>query len=186
LLADDDGDEGAERVGGAQTLKVQVRIIAATNKNLEDEVDAARFREDLYYRLNVMPINMPPLRDRLEDLPELAQFLLARISRAQGGRPAPGTFIRSANFSLHESLSSGVQTSVCTNLFHPECKLQFARIPHVRSHESGRKDVQIVGKLQFARTPPVRRAVRRNRNPDAKPVQRTAADFFGVIELCVR
>jgi len=76
-----------ERVGASQTLKVQVRIIAATNKNLEEEVEAGRFREDLYYRLNVMPINMPPLRDRLEDLPELAQFLLGRISRNQGGRP---------------------------------------------------------------------------------------------------
>jgi len=75
-----------ERVGASQTLKVQVRIIAATNKNLEEEVEAGRFREDLYYRLNVMPINMPPLRDRLEDLPELAQFLLGRISRNQGGR----------------------------------------------------------------------------------------------------
>ncbi|MFM8445330.1 MAG: nif-specific transcriptional activator NifA, partial [Methylococcus sp.] len=76
-----------ERVGASQTLKVQVRIIAATNKNLEEEVEAGRFREDLYYRLNVMPINMPPLRDRLEDLPELTQFLLGRISRNQGGRP---------------------------------------------------------------------------------------------------
>jgi Nif-specific regulatory protein len=75
-----------ERVGGSHTLKVQVRIIAATNKNLEDEVEAGRFREDLYYRLNVMPIFMPPLRERMEDLPELAQFLLGRISRGQGGR----------------------------------------------------------------------------------------------------
>jgi Nif-specific regulatory protein len=76
-----------ERVGGSQTLKVRVRIIAATNRNLEDDVDEGRFREDLYYRLNVMPIVMPPLRDRLEDVPELAQFLLSRISKQQGGRP---------------------------------------------------------------------------------------------------
>ncbi|MFO1417223.1 MAG: nif-specific transcriptional activator NifA [Methylotetracoccus sp.] len=75
-----------ERVGGTQTLKVQVRIIAATNKNLEDEVEGGRFREDLYYRLNVMPINMPPLQERLEDLPELAGFLLGRISKQQGSR----------------------------------------------------------------------------------------------------
>ena len=76
-----------ERVGGTQTLKVHVRIIAATNRNLEEEVEEGRFREDLYYRLNVMPIHMPPLRERLEDIPELAKYLLGRISGRQGGRP---------------------------------------------------------------------------------------------------
>jgi Nif-specific regulatory protein len=76
-----------ERVGGSHTLKVQVRVIAATNKNLEDEVEEGQFREDLYYRLNVMPIYMPPLRERLEDIPELSKFLLGRISQQQGGRP---------------------------------------------------------------------------------------------------
>ncbi|WP_347258914.1 nif-specific transcriptional activator NifA [Methylocaldum sp.] len=76
-----------DRVGGTQTLKVQVRIIAATNRNLEEEVEAGRFREDLYYRLNVMPIFMPALRERLEDIPDLADFLLKRISQQQGGRP---------------------------------------------------------------------------------------------------
>lgn len=76
-----------ERVGGSQTLKVNVRIIAATNRNLEEEVTEGKFREDLYYRLNIMPINMPPLRDRTEDIPELSEFLLSRISDQQGGRP---------------------------------------------------------------------------------------------------
>ncbi|MDD1611954.1 MAG: nif-specific transcriptional activator NifA [Methylococcaceae bacterium] len=76
-----------ERVGGSRTLKVNVRIIAATNRNLEQDVADGLFREDLYYRLNVMPINMPPLRERIEDIPELAKFLLGRISRQQGGRP---------------------------------------------------------------------------------------------------
>ncbi|QWF70643.1 nif-specific transcriptional activator NifA [Methylomonas paludis] len=75
-----------ERVGGVRTLKVNVRIIAATNRNLEQEVAEGNFREDLYYRLNVMPINMPPLRERIEDIPELAAFLLNRISKQQGGR----------------------------------------------------------------------------------------------------
>ena len=76
-----------ERVGGAQTIKVNVRIIAATNRNLEEEVTQGIFREDLYYRLNVMPIQMPALRDRSEDIPELSEFLLRRISQQQGGRP---------------------------------------------------------------------------------------------------
>jgi len=76
-----------ERVGGTKTIKVNVRIIAATNRNLEKEVTQGNFREDLYYRLNVMPIYMPPLRDRTEDIPDLAEFLLGRISKQQGGRP---------------------------------------------------------------------------------------------------
>ena len=76
-----------ERVGGTHTIKVNVRIIAATNRNLEEGVTEGTFREDLYYRLNVMPILMPPLRDRTEDIPQLSEFLLARISKQQGGRP---------------------------------------------------------------------------------------------------
>ena len=76
-----------ERVGGVRTIKVNVRIIAATNRNLEKDVADGTFREDLYYRLNVMPINMPPLRERIEDIPELSRFLLNRISKQQGGRP---------------------------------------------------------------------------------------------------
>ena len=75
-----------ERVGGIRTLKVNVRIIAATNRNLEKDVADGLFREDLYYRLNVMPIQMPPLRERIEDIPELSDFLLKRISKQQGDR----------------------------------------------------------------------------------------------------
>lgn len=73
-----------ERVGGSQTIKVDVRIVAATNRNLADEVDKGKFREDLYYRLNVMTIRLPPLRERLVDVPELANFLLEKIARNQG------------------------------------------------------------------------------------------------------
>ena len=75
-----------ERVGSSQTIKVDVRVIAATNRPLEEDVKNGNFREDLFYRLNVMPIFMPPLRERLEDIPQLARFLLERISRQQGGR----------------------------------------------------------------------------------------------------
>ncbi len=73
-----------ERVGGTQTISVDVRIVAATNRNLEDEVEKGKFREDLYYRLNVMAIRIPPLRDRLADLPELSRFLVEKLSKHQG------------------------------------------------------------------------------------------------------
>ncbi|MCG3120746.1 MAG: Transcriptional regulatory protein ZraR [bacterium] len=68
-----------ERVGGEETVNVDVRVIAATHRNLKEEVAAGKFREDLYYRLHIVPINLPPLRQRLEDLPVLATHFLQRL-----------------------------------------------------------------------------------------------------------
>ena len=73
-------EEEIERVGGTHPIKTDLRLIAATNVDLEKAVKDGRFREDLYYRLNVIPIRMPALRDRLEDLPELARFFLRRYN----------------------------------------------------------------------------------------------------------
>ncbi|PSL33337.1 sigma-54-dependent Fis family transcriptional regulator [Chitinophaga ginsengisoli] len=73
-----------ERIGGKSTIKVDVRVIAATNRDLEAEVQAGRFRSDLYYRLNVFPINLPPLRERLEDVEPLANFFLSKFSKNAG------------------------------------------------------------------------------------------------------
>ena len=70
-----------ERVGGSEQIKVDVRIIAATNKDIEAEVAGGRFRADLYYRLNVLPIYIPPLRERRDDIPILADFFLKRFNR---------------------------------------------------------------------------------------------------------
>src|SRR5690349_19961703 len=67
-----------ERVGGAKPIKTDFRLIAATNVDLDKAVKDGRFREDLYYRINVIPIKLPPLRDRIEDLPDLARFFLGR------------------------------------------------------------------------------------------------------------
>ncbi|HMB08771.1 MAG TPA: sigma-54 dependent transcriptional regulator [Isosphaeraceae bacterium] len=69
-----------ERVGGTETLKVDVRIVAASNKRLEDEVKAGRFRTDLFYRLNVIRIELPPLRERAEDIPLLAMHFLEKLT----------------------------------------------------------------------------------------------------------
>ena len=73
-----------ERVGGTQTIKVDVRIIAATNRNLLDEIAKGRFREDLYYRLNVVSLEMPALRERRSDIPELVKFFIDRYAKDNG------------------------------------------------------------------------------------------------------
>ena len=73
-----------ERVGGNDTLEVDVRVVAATHRDLEAEVRAGRFREDLYYRLNVVEIRIPPLRDRVEDIPALATRFLEQVAQRLG------------------------------------------------------------------------------------------------------
>jgi two-component system, NtrC family, nitrogen regulation response regulator NtrX len=76
-----------ERLGSARTIKVDVRVIAATNKNLEEEIEKGRFREDLYFRLAVIPIHVPPLRERPEDVPLLVRHYIDYFSRENNTRP---------------------------------------------------------------------------------------------------
>tara|TARA_R110002095_G_scaffold78743_2_gene67703 strand:- start:2784 stop:3824 length:1041 start_codon:yes stop_codon:yes gene_type:complete len=72
-----------ERVGDTRSIQVDCRIVAATNRNLLDEIESGRFREDLYYRLNVIPVDLPPLRDRAEDIPDLIHFFAKQFSAAE-------------------------------------------------------------------------------------------------------
>ena len=74
-------DHAFERIGGVKTIRVDIRVIAATNQDLEELVAENHFREDLYYRLNVIPIMVPPLRERLSDIPLLVQHFLTEFSR---------------------------------------------------------------------------------------------------------
>jgi len=83
-----------ERVGGEETIEVDVRIIAATNKDIKKEIKERRFREDLFFRLNVIPIYVPSLRERIEDLDELVQYFMVKFKRAAANDPK--TFSRAA------------------------------------------------------------------------------------------
>jgi DNA-binding NtrC family response regulator len=80
-----------ERVGESRTIRVDPRVVAATNTFLEDEIDAGRFRDDLYYRLNVVPIYLPPLRERREDISALVRFFLEKYSEENRRDPPPVT-----------------------------------------------------------------------------------------------
>src|SRR5690606_38355203 len=77
------------RIGGSKPVKVDVRVLAATNKNLDTEIAEGRFREDLYYRLNVVPLHLPPLRERREDIPSLVRYFVEQLSQREGMPPRP-------------------------------------------------------------------------------------------------
>jgi two-component system nitrogen regulation response regulator NtrX len=80
-------EQRVEPVGGTSSVAVDVRVIAATNKNLEEEIRKGTFREDLYFRLNVIPFHVPPLRDRRDDVPLLARHFIGEIAAEYGRRP---------------------------------------------------------------------------------------------------
>ena len=82
-------DQSYTRVGGQRPVKVDVRVLSATSRTLQDEIAAGRFREDLFYRLNVVPVKLPPLRERREDIPELVSHFLARFA-SERRMAAPG------------------------------------------------------------------------------------------------
>ena len=77
-------DGAAYRVGGTKSRKINVRILAATNKNLDEKVERGEFREDLYYRLNVVPVELPPLRERIEDIPPFVSYLCEKFNNKYG------------------------------------------------------------------------------------------------------
>jgi two-component system nitrogen regulation response regulator NtrX len=76
-----------EPVGAAESVQVDARVVASTNKNLEEEIERGNFREDLFYRLNVIPFHVPPLRERIEDVPQLADHFLREFTTAYGRKP---------------------------------------------------------------------------------------------------
>lgn len=126
-------DGSFERVGGQRTVTVDVRIIAATHMDLPSMVQAGSFRLDLWYRLSVFIIRLPPLRDHMEDLPELVRYFAARVGRRLGGRPIEPTLADIQRLSRHDwpgnvrELSALIErAAILGNLEHLEVEAAMA------------------------------------------------------------
>src|SRR5262249_51840520 len=132
-----------ERVGGTRTLRIDTRIIATTNRNLEREVAEGSFRRDLFYRLNVVRIRIPPLRERLDDIPALAAYFLCKF---QGDARVPVRGLASATLQLLLAHDWPGNVREFRNVIHSACIRATTEIiapddlPPLRStetHESG-------------------------------------------------
>lgn len=121
-----------ERVGDEKTLKVDVRIVAATNRNLADDVRKGRFREDLYYRLSVFPVEVPPLRERVADIPPLAQHFLNNLCQQLGRKPMTLSHAQVARLKQHlwpgniRELKNVIERAVIFSADSKKLKLEMA------------------------------------------------------------
>src|SRR5687767_12380734 len=116
-------DQSYTRVGGQRPVKVDVRVLSATSRNLQDEIAAGRFREDLYYRLNVVPVRIPALRERREDIPELVNHFLARFAAEKRIQTPTLSDEAMAALQAHEWPRSEEHTSELQSLAYLVCRL---------------------------------------------------------------
>ncbi|MEN8165873.1 MAG: sigma-54 dependent transcriptional regulator, partial [Pseudomonadota bacterium] len=120
-----------ERVGSNKTIRCNVRIIAATHRNLEKAIQSGEFREDLYYRLNVFPIDMPPLRERVEDIPVLVNDLIHRIEHEKRGsvRLTPSAIAALSHYSWPGNVRELANLIERLAILHPYGVVDMADLP---------------------------------------------------------
>ncbi|MGO9230444.1 MAG: sigma-54-dependent transcriptional regulator [Bryobacteraceae bacterium] len=166
-----------EPVGGPGSVQVDVRVVAATNKNLEEEIDRGNFREDLFYRLNVIPFAVPPLRDRREDIPLLADYFLREFTTAYGRKPKELT--SEAYNVLAEyhwpgnvrELKNLIERIVILN---PQVRVDARHIPLVGTRKPQDRPLDRFGSLQEVREAAERDYILRKLEETAGNVTRTA------------
>jgi two-component system, NtrC family, nitrogen regulation response regulator NtrX len=160
-----------ERVGGSRPIQVDVRVVAATNKNLEEEIARGAFREDLYHRINVIPVHVPPLRERREDIPLLCQYFLQEVAQENQappktltpqalellvGQPWPGNVRELKNFiwrvfllSPHVVIDAGdLPLDRDNSTYSPGSLISLLALPDFREARAGFERQYLQGKLK--------------------------------------
>jgi two-component system, NtrC family, nitrogen regulation response regulator NtrX len=144
-----------EPVGASNFVQVDVRVVAATNKNLEDEIDRGNFREDLFYRLNVIPFYVPPLRDRREDIPILAEHFLNEFTTAYGRKPkelTPDAFRILSEYHWPGNVRELRNLMERIVIMNPQVRIDARHIPLSPSRRSlAERPMQLFGSLQEVR-----------------------------------
>jgi len=142
-----------ERVGSNKTIHCNVRIVAATHRDLEEAIRAGRFREDLYYRLNVFPIEMPPLRDRVEDIPALVSDLISRMEHEKRGsvRLTPAAVAALCHHLWPGNVRELANLIERLAILHPYGVVDVADLPEkFRAGQPGREDLAVPAGVPIA------------------------------------
>jgi two-component system nitrogen regulation response regulator NtrX len=177
-------DQRFEPVGAHESVQVDVRVVAATNKNLEEEIERGNFREALFYRLNVIPFHVPPLRERREDISSLAAFFLEEFARAYGRKPKELTPQARALLEDHHwpgnvrELRNLIERIVILN---PQSRIDARHLPLplARKAPAGDRPAQRYGSLQEVREAAEREYIQKKLEESSGNVSR-AAELLGL------
>ncbi|PKL23187.1 MAG: Fis family transcriptional regulator [Spirochaetae bacterium HGW-Spirochaetae-3] len=136
-----------ERLGGEQTIEVDVRVVAATNKDLRQEIAAGRFREDLFFRLNVIPLRMPALRERPEDIPALAAFFLERLGGGSSRRLSEGAIAALSSYDWPGNIRELKNFMERVSVMSDEDSISAETIAHFIGRSDGKDEESIPDRL---------------------------------------
>jgi two-component system nitrogen regulation response regulator NtrX len=171
-----------EPVGAQESIQVDVRVVAATNKNLEEEIEKGNFREDLFYRLNVIPFYVPPLRERKEDIPALASYFLEEFARGYGRKPKELTPQAMQLLQEHHwpgnvrELKNLIERIVILN---PQSRIDARHIPLQPARKSASEKPERYGSLQDVREAAEREYIQKKLEEATGNVSR-AAELLGL------
>jgi len=171
-----------EPVGASESSQVDVRVIAATNKNLEEEIERGNFREDLFYRLNVVPFHVPPLRERLEDVPLLADYFVKEFTTAYGRKPkelTPEAYLALQEYHWPGNVRELRNLMERIVIMNPQVRIDARHIPLPRARPTAERPAESFGSLHEVRAAVEREYILKKLDETSGNVTR-AAELLGL------